>query len=496
MKTLRQKDIMGGIARLVETQNGFSAVLIKRGKILAQSDGDNAEAVWNSLLSGGNRSLTKTDNADTRNIYHDVRSFIEKTSNAIFLTGRAGTGKTTFLRDFLEQSDLKSLVIAPTGIAALNAGGQTAHSLFKFPPNLIRPQDVKRVREGRLLRSIDILVIDEISMVRADLMDGIDRSLRLHRGVAKPFGGVKLLCVGDSAQLPPVIKNDEYAILDDWFGGAYFFDAPSARDLDWSVVELCHSFRQTDETFLSILNRIRKGVFLNEDGDILRQCVREDFPTTDEVDVILTTTNDGARRINDKEMAELNTKAQIYQCDIEGQFDEKLFPTEGNLELKVGAKVMLLRNDPDRRWVNGTLAIVHELLKDTIKVRIGKYIHEVEAVDWERYQYDIDEEGEPKRKVVGVFTQLPIRPAWALTIHKAQGLTFDSVHIDFGRGAFAHGHTYVALSRCRTLEGLSLSRNLRKSDLVFNQHAFALYDSAKLEDFGEYKIGRAVMSSS
>lgn len=501
MKTLRQKDMPIGIARLVETPKGFSAILIKAGKIIARADGDDAETVWNSIIGGtarktANVTVTVTNDSEiitNFDTYREVGNLIENTSSAIFLTGRAGTGKTTFLRNFLEHSDLKSLIIAPTGIAALNAGGQTAHSLFKFPPNLIRPQDVRRVRESRLLRAIDLLVIDEISMVRADLMDGIDRSLRLHRGVSKPFGGVKLLCVGDSAQLPPVVKGDEQEILDDTFGGYFFFDAPSAREIDWNVVELCHSFRQTDETFLSILNRVRKGILLYDDNKILAERVRLDLPTADEVEVILTTTNEGARRINDREMTKLQTQSRVYQCDVEGQFDDRLFPTEGDLELKVGAKVMLLRNDPDRRWVNGTLAIVEALLDETIKVRIGNHVHEIEAADWERYQYSLDENGEPKRSVAGIFRQLPIRPAWALTIHKAQGLTFDSVHIDFGRGAFAHGHTYVALSRCRSLEGLTLSRNLRRSDLITNQHAFALYDSAKLEDYGDFKAGRAIL---
>lgn len=497
MKTIRETDILGAKARLVETKDGYSAILIKNGHVVTRADSDNPETAWAMILSGAQKPAArpKSNAKDNPNLdnetYREVFNLIEDNNNHIYLTGRAGTGKTTFLRQFLEKTELRAVVVAPTGIAALNAGGQTAHSLFKFPPNLIRPQDIRRTKEGRLLRSIDLMVIDEVSMVRADLMDGIDRSLRLHRGIAKPFGGVRLLCVGDSAQLPPVVNRDDEAILDEWFGGPYFFDAPSARESNWTIIELCHSYRQTETHFLDILNRIRVGDIRNEDGQLLNTRISEEPPPASDGSVILTTTNEAARRINEKEMAALQTPSKIYQCDVDGQFDEKLFPTEGDLEIKIGAKVMMLRNDIDKRWVNGTLGTVHDILKDTIKVKIGKYIHEVEPVSWERFRYDLDENGEPKRSTVGTFTQLPIRPAWALTIHKAQGLTFDKVHIDFGRGTFAHGHTYVALSRCRSLNGLTISRGLRRSDLKIENGAFELYNKAKLQDFGEFKAGVA-----
>lgn len=492
MKTLRQTQLRGGIARLVETKNEFQAILIIDGAIVEKASSDNAETAWAQLLAnrGTIETISKPRNIDNE-IYKDVENIIEKSPHAIYLTGRAGTGKTTFLKNFLEKTNLRAIIIAPTGIAALNAGGQTAHSLFKLPPSLINPQDIRRVREGRILRNIDILVIDEISMVRADLMDAIDRSLRLHRGVALPFGGVKMLCVGDAAQLPPVVNRDDSEILNQWFGGHYFFDAPAVKALKWQVIELTHAFRQTESHFLEILNRVRHGKITREDYDLLEDRIRKTAPDISDNSVILTTTNEIARKINEKEMAALTDKAAIYCAQTEGNFDEKLFPTEANLELKIGAKVMMLRNDSDRRWVNGTLATIVETLEDTVKVKIGKYIHEVEAQDWERFQYELDEDEKPKRKTVGVFRQLPIRPAWALTIHKAQGLSFDKVHIDFGWGAFAHGQTYVALSRCRSLSGLTISRNLKKSDIFNDTRAHALFDFAQMEDFENYRIGIA-----
>lgn len=488
MKTLRHTNFKGGIARLVEHGGTFKALLIINGEITETIEGDDANKVWNGLIKGEAKKITRQSyDADK---YHEVANIVENTKGAIYLTGRAGTGKTTFLKNFLNNTELKAVIIAPTGIAALNAGGQTAHSLFKLPPSLIRPQDIKRVREGRILRAIDIMVIDEVSMVRSDLMDAIDRSLRLHRGVAKPFGGVRLLCVGDNAQLPPVVKNDEIDILEEWFGGPYFFNSPSARLIDWTVIELCHAFRQTEERFLEILNRVRGGKITRDDYDLLEDRINNNATIDVDNGVILTTTNEAAKRINDKEMAALPDKGKIYQCDVDGVFDEKLFPTEGDLNLKIGAKVMILRNDADKRWVNGTLATIVDLLKDSVKVKIGRHIHEIETAEWERYAYELDENNEPKRKTVGVFRQLPIRPAWALTIHKAQGLTFDRVHVDFGRGAFAHGQTYVALSRCRTLEGLTISRNLKGSDIIIEKGASYLFDKANFSDFGAYRMGK------
>lgn len=495
MKTVREAPMRGGLARLVETGGRFVALLMQGGAIVASVEDGDAEAAWSRLLAGqGAKSAAPAVRREPipparEGPYAPVASLLESGPKAVFLTGRAGTGKTTFLRSFLDSTDLKAAVVAPSGIAALNAGGQTVHSLFKLPPALIQPQDVRRVREGRLLKALDLLVLDEISMVRSDLMDAIDRSMRLHRGDPRPFGGVRLLCVGDSAQLPPVVNPEDGAILERWFGGPYFFDAPGVKALDWMAVELTTAFRQSDARFLALLDRLRRGRPTREDAELLDSRVVDEVPQDSGDFIVLTTTNDAARRINDAAMARIPGPSGTYAGEVDGQFDDRLFPTDADLALKVGARVMLLRNDPDRRWVNGTIGTVEALEDSSVQVRIGRRVHEVEPVSWERYAYDLGAGGEPERKTVGSFKQIPLRPAWALTIHKAQGLTFDRVHVDFGRGAFAHGQTYVALSRCRTLEGLTLSRHLRRTDVRVDDAAFAFLDRASFADHGAYRAG-------
>jgi hypothetical protein len=493
MKTVKEGPMRGGVARLVNTGTGFSAVLIRNGVIVAKVDHGEAETAWAALQSGFGLVEAAPAKPDARGLsdgpYAPVASLIESARGGVFLTGRAGTGKTTFLKAFLETTTLKCAVVAPSGIAALNAGGQTIHSLFKLPPALIQPQDVRRVREGRMLKALDLLVIDEVSMVRSDMMDAIDRSLRLHRGVHAPFGGVRLLCVGDSAQLPPVVNAEDGPVLERWFGGPYFFDAPAVKALSWTAVELTQVFRQSDAAFLGLLDRLRRGAPRREDAELLDDRVRDEPPPATDGSIVLTTTNEAARRINDAEMAKLTGAQASYAASVEGQFDDRLFPTDTDLTLKVGAKVMILRNDPDRRWVNGTLGIVSDLGKSAVFVRIGRQTHEIEPATWERHVYEPGADDAPVRKTVGAFRQVPLRPAWALTVHKAQGLTFDAVHVDFGRGAFAHGQTYVALSRCRTLEGLTLSRHLRRTDVRVDDAAFAFSDRADYSDEGAFRVG-------
>lgn len=494
MKTVREGAMHGALARLVDTGAGFTAVLVRSGTKIAEVTDADAERAWARLQAGEGRRaapavVREAIPAATEGPYAPVAHLLERGARAVFLTGRAGTGKTTFLRSFLDRTGLKAVVVAPSGIAALNAGGQTVHSLFKLPPALIQPQDVRRVREGRLLKALDLLVIDEISMVRSDLMDAIDRSLRLHRGDSRPFGGVGLVCVGDSAQLPPVVNCEDAAILERWFGGPYFFDAPGVKALNWTAVELTTAFRQTDARFLQLLDRLRRGRPTREDAELLDARVVDDVPEAGSDSIVLTTTNEAARRINDAEMARIPGESGVYAGEVAGTFDERMFPTDSDLALKVGARVMLLRNDPDRRWVNGTIGTVESLGGSSVHVRIGRRVHEVEPVSWERYAYELGAGDEPERKTVGSFKQIPLRPAWALTIHKAQGLTFDQVHVDFGRGAFAHGQTYVALSRCRSLEGLTLSRHLRRTDVRVDDAAFAFLDRAAFEDHGAFRIG-------
>lgn len=497
MKTVREEKLVDGVARLVDMGGTFAAVRLQGGKVTAQIVHGDADVAWSALMAGkgsveGRPPVSRRDVVDSvmDGPYRDVARLVEKTSGAIYLTGRAGSGKTTFLKGFLEATDLKAAVVAPSGIAALNAGGQTIHSLFKLPPAMIQPSDVRRVREGRLLAALDLLIIDEISMVRSDMMDAIDRSMRLHRKVNAPFGGVRLLCVGDSAQLPPVVNSEDAPVLERWFGGPYFFDAPAAAALDWTVIELTRVFRQSEARFLELLDRLRRGKPTIADAELLDARVVDTVPEAEGDSIVLTTTNEAARRINDAAMAKLTGEARTYSGTVEGTFDEKLYPTDGALELRVGARVMLLRNDVDRRWVNGTIGLVEGFGEDGVLVKIGRRVHEIEPVAWERYAFDLGADGEPARKVVGAFRQVPLRPAWALTIHKAQGLTFDRVHVDLGRGAFAHGQTYVALSRCRTLDGLTLSRHLRRADVKVEDGAFAFLDRVSFEDHGAWRQGR------
>ena len=367
----------------------------------------------------------------------------------LFLTGRAGTGKTTLLRRFLSEAGDKAVIVAPTGVAAMNAGGQTIHSFFKLPPRLIEAQDVRRLPNARVVRAVDTVVIDEISMVRADMLDAIDRSLKLNRGSKRPFGGVRMILSGDLHQLPPVVSNQESPILLERFGGNYFFNAPAFREGEFSLLALKHVFRQEDPRFLALLGALRSGrVTPNDEATLAKLVSTRSASDASETHVVLTPNNANAFRINQTRLAELKGDRKIFPADVQGQFDEKSFPTESDLELKVGARVMLIRNDPEGRWVNGTLAHVEGFGAKSVIVRIAGRVYEIEAAAWEKYRYDFEMDSKKvKREVVGTFKQVPLRLAYAVTIHKAQGLTLDNVFIDFDSGMFAHGQAYVAFSR-------------------------------------------------
>jgi ATP-dependent DNA helicase PIF1 len=391
----------------------------------------------------------------------------------LFVTGRAGTGKSTLLkcvRDLLED---KMVVVAPTGLAAVNVGGQTIHSFFGLPPRLIRKDDIRRSRNGRIMRGLKFLVIDEVSMVRSDIMWAIDQSLRLNRGKARePFGGVRLAMFGDLHQLPPVIDEGEVAAhLETEHGGPFFFDVASLREgYGTGLIELNQVFRQKDEALIGVLNKVRDGDAGEDDLAVLNERVHPIRTLSEgEPYVILVPTNAAARRINTAYLEALPARPETYQAGVTGEFNESAQPTDATLVLKPGAKVMMLRNDSDKRWVNGTIARVARLEPDKVWVEVDGEEHEVERVSWENRRYAFDNAAETiVETVAGTFKQFPLRLAWALTIHKSQGLTLDKVYIDLGRGTFAHGQAYVALSRCRTLEGLALARALRPSDILFD----------------------------
>lgn len=405
-----------------------------------------------------------------------AHEFLREGAGHLFVTGRAGTGKSTLLRCLRDLVADEMVIVAPTGLAAVNVGGQTIHSFFGFPPRLIRPDDIRRSRNGRVMRRLKFLVIDEVSMVRSDIMWAIDQSLRVNRGRPRePFGGVRLAMFGDLHQLPPVIDEAEVAShLESEYGGPFFFSIAALREgMGTALIELTQVFRQKDEALIRVLNRVRDGDADEDDLAILNERVHPIRTLAEgEPYVILTPTNAAARRINMAYLAALPSAAHEFQAGLTGDFNESAQPTDATLTLKTGAKVMLLRNDSDRRWVNGTIARVSWLEEDRVWVEVDGKEHEIERVAWENRRYAYDKAQEKiVETVAGTFRQFPLRLAWALTIHKSQGLSLDKVYIDLGRGTFAHGQAYVALSRCRTMEGLAFARPLRPSDILFDPSA-------------------------
>lgn len=408
--------------------------------------------------------------------FESALAFIKEAGGHLFVTGRAGTGKSTLLRSLKKHLAQDLVVLAPTGLAAINVGGQTIHSFFGFPPRLIQSNDIRRSRNGRLMRKLEYLVIDEVSMVRSDLMWAIDQALRINRGRPREaFGGVRVLMFGDLHQLPPIIQEaDVKAHLEETHGGPFFFSISGLKEGAGTFrLELTEVFRQSDEALVRVLNRIRDGDPAPEDLTFLNERVRPIRALQEgEPYVILTPTNAAAKRINAAYLDALPARGQRYAAGVSGDFGESAHPAEADLELKPGAKVMMLRNDPDKRWVNGSIARVSRLTATQVWIDLAGREYEIEPVSWEHRRYAYDQAAEKiVETVVGTFKQFPMRLAWALTIHKAQGLTLEKVYIDFGRGTFAHGQTYVALSRCRSLDGLALARPLTQADIRFDPAA-------------------------
>lgn len=400
-----------------------------------------------------------------------VFDLIENTRTHVFVTGRAGTGKSTLLNYFAWNTKKSLVVTAPTGVAALNVGGQTLHSLLRLPIGVIADHPLQQSPElRRLLNAMDALVIDEISMVNADLMDAIDRSLRQAREhPQEPFGGVQLVMFGDPYQLAPVPGDgDERAYFADTYRSLWFFDAKVWDHVPLQVVELKHVHRQHESDFRFMLNAVRHGQVTREIADRLNEVGARPAPATGAI--TLATRNDTVSRINARELATLPGRALSAQAEVNGDFGGRTYPADENLELKVGARVMFLRNDvtpgDGPRWVNGTIGTVTKI-DSTVFVDVDGYTHEVEPAVWERYKYVYSPETKKLSKdVVAEFTQFPLRLAWAVTIHKSQGKTYDQAIIDLGTRTFATGQTYVALSRITSLDGLYLTRPLRPSDIT------------------------------
>jgi ATP-dependent DNA helicase PIF1 len=404
-----------------------------------------------------------------------VFAAIETTMEHIFVTGRAGTGKSTLLNHLSWNTSKQIVICAPTGVAALNVGGQTIHSLFRLPIGVIADHELEQSRElQKLLNTIETVVIDEVSMVNADLLDAIDRSLRQARGKAElPFGGVQIVLFGDPYQLAPVPGDaDERAYFADNYESMWFFDAKVWRDTDLRIYELATIHRQHEEEFKGMLNAVRHGRVTAEIAGQLNSTGARKPPT--DGTITLATTNATVNRINATELARLPGKVLTARAEINGEFGGRAYPADESLELKVGAQVMFLRNDVGQgdgpRWVNGSVGVVTKI-SSTVFVELDGVEVEVNPAIWEKVKYSYSAiTKELKRDIVAEFTQFPLRLAWAVTIHKSQGKTYDSAVVDLGTRSFAPGQTYVALSRISRLDGLYLSRPLRPSDIIVDPH--------------------------
>ena len=409
--------------------------------------------------------------------------FIENTGTHLFLTGKAGTGKTTFLRKLKRESPKRMVVIAPTGIAAINAGGVTIHSFFQIPFAPYVPessfstngQATYRFRFGKekinIIRSMDLLVIDEISMVRADLLDAVDEMLRRYRDRHKPFGGVQLLMIGDLQQLAPVVKDEEWQMLKKYYDTPYFFSSRALKQTEYCTIELKTVYRQSDGAFLDLLNRIRENHCDPQVLEALNRRYLPDFqPRKEEGYIRLVTHNYQAQRINNYELEQLPGRSYAFRATIDGKIPEYSYPTDELLELKKGAQVMFVKNDSsgEHRYYNGMIGEVTDLSADSIEVRAkdSTAAFLLQEEEWANAKYVLDEESkEIVEDIEGTFRQFPLKLAWAITIHKSQGLTFERAIID-ASSSFAHGQTYVALSRCKTLEGLVLSAPLSAKAVI------------------------------
>ena len=392
--------------------------------------------------------------------FESIVEQIENTKDHFYITGKAGSGKSTLLAYFRSVTQKNTAVLAPTGVAAIRVKGQTIHSFFGFPPKVIQTRHIKKVRQIELLQNLETLIIDEISMVRADVFDAIDYSLRVHRKkLTQPFGGVQVIVFGDLFQLPPVVNMDESSLLERIYpNGQFFFHSNIFQDAQFKTLELQSIYRQTDDHFIYLLNAVRDGSITNSQIDNLNDSLVENFEM-DEGKIILTTTNARASGINQNYLKQLSSEEFSYRAQATGQFYKELFPTDEVLKLKKGAQVIMIKNDPEKRWVNGSIGTIHDIAEKKIKVKINHKIYEVKKEKWDRIQYSYDDDQqEVLENVTGSFKQYPMRLAWAITIHKSQGQTFEKVIIDMSQGSFAPGQLYVALSRCISLEGIELLR--------------------------------------
>ena len=436
--------------------------------------------------------------------WQQALQIIQYTRRSLFLTGKAGTGKSTFLRYVAHNTKKKFVILAPTGIAAINAGGQTLHSFFKLPFHPLLPNDsrynARNIRKTlkysgvttKLLRELELIIIDEISMVRADIIDFIDKVLRIYcRNMREPFGGKQLLLVGDIFQLEPVVKEDEWRLMQPFYSSAYFFSAKIWQEMQLVSIELRKVYRQRDAEFIDILDRIRENAATTSDIKAINSRVGATSHISvgaDSFEITLASRRDTVDYINNQQLAALEGSSSIFKGTIQGEFPLSSLPAPMDLEIKPGAQVIFVKNDKDKRWVNGTIGVVTGIDEEEGLIGVvdeDGHEHNVVREIWENIRYTFDEK---EQKIVeeqlGVFIQFPLRLAWAITVHKSQGLTFRRVKIDFsGGGAFAGGQTYVALSRCTSLQGITLEEPIRPTDIFVRPEVVAFarrYNDGKL----------------
>ena len=426
--------------------------------------------------------------------------FIDQTDRNLFITGKAGTGKTTFLHQIKKDSLKRMVIVAPTGVAAINAKGVTIHSFFQMPFGPILPNQIANTNQQRkfsktkidIIKSLDLVIIDEISMVRADLLDGIDQVMRRYKNRNKVFGGAQILMIGDLQQLAPVVRPNEWSLLQHHYDTVYFFSSKAFQEANVVSIELKHIYRQKNENFIKVLNEIRNDNLSSASAKILNERYNPNFsPTKDDGYITLTTHNNRANLINNSELNKLKNKSSFFDAEISGKFNENAFPNSEKLELKIGAQVMFIKNDSslEKRFFNGKIGIVTDISKESVTVQCANEIDEIVAEKelWDNVNYSINQETkEIKEDIIGSFKQIPLRLAWAITIHKSQGLTFEKAIID-AEASFAHGQTYVALSRCTSLEGLVLKTPITSSAII-NDKTVSVFNESVEENHPDESV--------
>jgi ATP-dependent DNA helicase PIF1 len=428
--------------------------------------------------------------------FKEALDLLEDSTRNLFITGNAGTGKSTLLEHFKGSTKKNVAVLAPTGVAALNVQGQTIHSFFLIPPNITPEKVLDHKLSGKrkkMISTVDMIIIDEASMLRADLLDCIDVSLRHHRKEESlPFGGVQMVFIGDLYQLPPVVAGQaEKDMFRTHYQSPYFFSAKVMQEVDMEVLELEKIYRQSDSDFIKLLNRVRNNTINYQELDFLNQRCNPEYVNAENDDFVitLTTTNAAADKKNLKELEKLDSAHQTFYGEIDGEFSNRSLPTQKELELKVGAQVMLLNNDSAGRWVNGSIGKITKIAFDdfelddvlTVKLDNGKNV-KITKHSWNIHKYFFNDETQKiDTEIAGSFNQFPLRLAWAVTIHKSQGKTFEKVIIDIGFGAFAHGQVYVALSRCTSLEGIALRKPIQKHHIIMDNRVSRFFKAMNPE---------------